>query len=87
MSDDTTKDLRGTIQVDEGQLQGHVDEVVRTSVEETLNTMLEAEADQISYRPLRGRYDEGPSKGPSVSQVPASPVSSRLLPASGCNRG
>ena len=42
---------------------------------------------KISYRPLRGRYDEGPSKGPSVSQVPAPPVSSRLLPASGCNRG
>ena len=47
MSDDTTKDLRGTIRVDEGQLQGHVDEVVRTSVEETLNAMLEAEADQL----------------------------------------
>ena len=42
---------------------------------------------QISYRPLRGRYEEGPSKGPSISQVPVSPVSSRPLPASGCNRG
>ena len=42
---------------------------------------------EISYRPLRGRYEEGPSKGPSISQVPASPVSSRLLPGSGCNRG
>ena len=42
---------------------------------------------EISYRPLRGRYEEGPSKGASISQVPVSPVSSRLLPASGCNRG
>ena len=42
---------------------------------------------KISYRPLRGRYEESPSKGPSISQVPVSPVSSRLLPASGCNRG
>ena len=42
---------------------------------------------KISYRPLRGRYEEGPSKGPSISQVPVSPVSSRPLPASGCNRG
>ncbi len=41
MSDDTTKELRGTIQVNEGQLQGHVDEVVRSSVEDTLNAMLE----------------------------------------------
>ena len=46
-----------------------------------------AEREAISYRPLRGRYEEGPSKGPSISQVPASPVSSRLLPGSGCNRG
>ena len=32
MSDDTTKRLRGTIQVDERPLQGHVDEVVRGRV-------------------------------------------------------
>ena len=44
MSDDTTKPLQGTIRVDEEQLQGHVDQAVRTSVEKTLNTMLEAEA-------------------------------------------
>ena len=30
--------------------------------------------EQISYRPLRGRYEEGPLKGPSISQVPVSPV-------------
>ena len=44
-------------------------------------------APKISYRPLRGRYDEGPSKGPSISRVPASLVSFPLLPASGCSRG
>ena len=59
MSDDTTKKLRGTIQVDEGQLQGHVDEVVRTSVEETLNTMLEAEADQLCRAQ---RYERSPDR-------------------------
>ena len=42
---------------------------------------------RISYRPLRGRYDEGRSKGPSISRVPASLVSFPLLPASGCSRG
>ena len=38
---------------------------------------------RISYRPLRGRYDEGPSKGPSVSQARASLASfpsASLLP-------
>jgi hypothetical protein len=64
MGDDTTKGLKGTIRVDEQQLQGHVNEVVRSSVEDTLNAMLEAEADQLvrasatSGRPsgrIRGR--------------------------------
>ena len=59
LGDDTTKELRGTIQVDEGQLQGHVDEVVRTSFEETLNAMLEAEADQLCRAQ---RYERSPER-------------------------
>ena len=35
------------LSVDEDQVRGHVDEVVRTSVEETLNGLLDAEADQL----------------------------------------
>lgn len=46
MSDDTLAVL-GALQVDEGKLRGHVDEVVRSSVEETLNGLLDAEADEI----------------------------------------
>jgi len=46
MQDDTPTVL-GALQVDETKLKGHVDEVVRSSVEETLNALLEAEADQI----------------------------------------
>ena len=46
MSDDTLAVL-GALHVDEGKLKGHVDEVVRSSVEETLNGLLDAEADHI----------------------------------------
>ena len=49
MGDDTPGAL-GALRVDEGKLKNHVDEVVRSSVEETLNTLLDAEADQISAR-------------------------------------
>lgn len=35
------------IRVDEQELRGHLDEVVRTSVEETLNGLLNAEADRL----------------------------------------
>ena len=35
------------IKIDEGKVRQHVDEVVRQSVEETLNGLLEAEADEL----------------------------------------
>jgi hypothetical protein len=43
MENDTPKAL-GALQVDETKLMGHVHEVVRSSVEETLNALLDAEA-------------------------------------------
>ena len=47
MQEDTTESLKDAIRVDAGQLRGHIDEAVRSSVEETLNGLLDAEADQI----------------------------------------
>ena len=41
MHEDTTESLRDAIRVDAGQLRGHIDEAVRTSVEETLNGLLD----------------------------------------------
>ena len=35
------------IRIDEGKVRQHVEEVVRKSVEETLNGLLEAEADEL----------------------------------------
>ena len=35
------------IQIDEGKIQAHLGEVVRSTVEETLNAMLDAEADRL----------------------------------------
>jgi len=46
MTDDTPAAL-GALRVDEGKLKSHVDEVVRSSVEETLNGLLDEEADRI----------------------------------------
>ena len=42
-----------------GGARGHVDEVVRSSVEETLNALLQAEADQICGA---GRYERSPER-------------------------
>ena len=45
MGEDTAAGLKDAIRVDQGQLRGHIDEVVRSSVEETLNGLLQAEAE------------------------------------------
>ena len=37
----------GMIQVDEAQVRSHLDQLVRQSVEDTLNALLEAEADSL----------------------------------------
>ena len=37
------------IEIDQTQLQQHVGEVVRESVEETLNLLLDAEAEELVY--------------------------------------
>ena len=47
------------IKIDEAELRGHVDEVVRSSVEETLNGMLEAEADELAGAK---RYERSPDR-------------------------
>ena len=42
------REVKGSvIRIDEEQIRGHVDEVVRSSVEETLNGLLDAEADRL----------------------------------------
>jgi putative transposase len=58
MGDDTPSAI-GALQVDETRLKGHVDEVVRSSVEETLNGLLDAEADQICRAQ---RYEHSPER-------------------------
>jgi transposase-like protein len=45
------------IRIDEAELRGHVDQVVRQSVEETLNGLLEAEADALCGA---DRYERNP---------------------------
>ena len=47
MKDSVSKKLGKVIQIDETQIQQHLGELVRGSVEETLNKLLDAEADQL----------------------------------------
>src|SRR5580765_8253524 len=57
----TKQALGPVVQIDEGRIQAHLDEVVRSTVEETLNALLDAEADELcgarKYERTEGRKD------------------------------
>ena len=46
MNDDTKK-LNKVVSIDDGRIRNHLDGLVRDSVEETLNSLLDAEADAM----------------------------------------
>jgi putative transposase len=56
-----TKPLGAVVQIDDGKIRAHLDEVVRATVEETLNALLDAEADHLcgarKYERTEGRKD------------------------------
>ena len=47
MEKDNTKPLSKVIRIDEREIRGHLDQMVRGTVEETLNALLDAEADDL----------------------------------------
>lgn len=55
------KTLGTVVQIDEGKIQAHLDQVVRATVEEMLNALLDAEADQLcgarKYERTEARQD------------------------------
>lgn len=58
MTDDT-KTLNNVVQIDESRIQDHLGEMVRGTVEETLNAMLDAEADAMCGAQ---RYERSPDR-------------------------
>ena len=61
MSENVPQKLNKVIQFDEGQLHQHLGELVRGTVGETLNKLLDAEADKLcnaaSYERTEARTD------------------------------
>ena len=56
---ETEKAISGTIKIDEKEIQDHIDGLVRQSVEDSLNALLNAEADAICNA---GRYQRTPDR-------------------------
>ena len=68
-TNETDKKKLSVLAVDEGELRAHVSEVVRQSVEETLNGLLDAEADALCQARRYERNDGEPSRGPENIRV------------------
>ena len=58
MEKDNTKELGRVVHIDEGKIRGHLDEMVRGTVEQTLNDLLDAEADRLCNAPKYSRSPE-----------------------------
>lgn len=56
---ESVKNLNGVIKIDAAQIHSHLDTVVRTSVEETLNKLLDEEADRLCNA---GRYEHSDNR-------------------------
>ena len=59
MEKDSTKELSKVIRIDESEIRGHLDRMVRGTVEETLNALLDAEADEMCNAQ---RYERSPER-------------------------
>jgi len=59
MNEDSTKALSKVIRIDEREIQSHLDKMVRGTVEDALNAMLEAEADAMCNAQ---RYERSPDR-------------------------
>lgn len=59
MEKDSTKPMSKVIRIDESEIRTHLDEMVRGTVEETLNQMLDAEADEMCQAQ---RYEHSPDR-------------------------
>ena len=61
MTEDNTKGLSNVIRIDDERIQDHLGKIVRGSVEDTLNALLDAEADRLvgagRYERTEGRRD------------------------------
>ncbi len=59
MEKDSTKPLSKVVRIDSSEIRGHLDEMVRGTLEKALNELLDAEADEMSKAQ---RYERSPDR-------------------------
>jgi putative transposase len=78
VSDDTPSPLNNVITIDDERIKSHLERVVRGTVEETVNALLDAEADRLCnaqrYEPSATRRD---SRAPATTSAACRPRPAR----------
>jgi hypothetical protein len=65
--DDGLKAMGQVIQIDEARIRDHLGEMVRGTVEETLNALLDAEADRLCGAGRTNALKAGRTPGPAAT--------------------
>ena len=68
MEEDSTKALSNVIRIDDERIHDHLGKIVRGSVEETLNALLDAEADRLCNAERYERSDAARTPGPGATR-------------------
>ena len=76
---ETEKAISGAIKIDEKEIQDHIDGLVRQSVEDTLNALLNAEADAICMRAAISGHRIGWTPGREAVTENCSPRRARSI--------
>ena len=71
--DDGLKAMGQVIQIDEARIRDHLGEMVRGTVEETLNALLDAEADRLCGAGRYERSQAGRIPGPAATNARSTP--------------
>src|SRR5476649_1433696 len=67
------ENFEGVIRIEEGKIRSHVDQVVRETVEQTLNGLLQAEADDLCGASGTRDRLSGSTRGPVITIVTCTP--------------
>ena len=81
-STEQAKSLSNIIKIDHAKLQSHLDQMVRTTVEQTLNDLLDAEADRLCnakrYEHVEERTDQRAGHYTRTVHTRAGPVELKM---------
>ena len=77
MADETETPLNNVIRIDDERIKGHLDRVVRGTVEETLNAMLDAEADRLCNAQRYERTEARRDKRAGITSASCRPKPAR----------